>query len=312
MAKNLFKKHTTQLTARSNISEIRNRLLQLEDTQKTDIIVPGGPVGDYVKRAADQQWYDPSGVLISPEKYPDAVEKLEAAAQKNKNYKSVYDDLSDDDKESAEDLTDKLNFLEALQNLGDLSALSEAEPKDFIYAVNLLADKFTSDKFDPYPVDPDNPAPLNYEYIRKYFPDGAKILNAKLKNIADSKQNFDTDQLLRQLSEWMGLRAHYILEGVDVKGDEDDAEEEAGKKQYRADVASGKAFDPATWGSSAEAQAYAQQTANDRDEYRANQNRANNQMIDKTVNDLRNAEMFNTGQQEYLKQQLAQLMGKKF
>ena len=55
-----------------------------------------------------------------------------------------------------------------------------------------------------------------------------------------------------------------------------------------------------------------QATAADWEQVRAHRNDMNNMAIDKTVNDLRNAEYFNTGQKEYLQQQLAQLMAKKF
>ena len=34
-------------------------------------------LGDYVKRAADQQWYDPNGVRIDPIKYADYIKKLD-------------------------------------------------------------------------------------------------------------------------------------------------------------------------------------------------------------------------------------------
>jgi hypothetical protein len=53
-------------------------------------------------------------------------------------------------------------------------------------------------------------------------------------------------------------------------------------------------------------------TAADWEAYKAQQNAIQNQLIDQTVNDLRNAEYFKTGQEHYLQQQLAQLMAKKF
>jgi hypothetical protein len=53
-------------------------------------------------------------------------------------------------------------------------------------------------------------------------------------------------------------------------------------------------------------------TAADYELYRQQQNQIQNQLIDQTVNDLRNAEFFNTGQTHYLQQQLAQLMAKKY
>lgn len=55
-----------------------------------------------------------------------------------------------------------------------------------------------------------------------------------------------------------------------------------------------------------------QATAADWEAYRAQQNAIQNDLIDQTVNDLRNAEYFKTGQEHYLQQQLAQLMAKKY
>ena len=53
-------------------------------------------------------------------------------------------------------------------------------------------------------------------------------------------------------------------------------------------------------------------TTTDYEAYRKTQNEIQNGLIDQTVNDLRNAEYFNTGQTHYLQQQLAQLMAKKY
>lgn len=53
-------------------------------------------------------------------------------------------------------------------------------------------------------------------------------------------------------------------------------------------------------------------SAADWEALKSQQNAINNQQIDQTVNDLRNAQYFKTGQEQYLQQQLAQLMAKKF
>jgi hypothetical protein len=45
--------------------------------------------------------------------------------------------------------------------------------------------------------------------------------------------------------------------------------------------------------------------------HNADQARLHNQRVDKTVNDLRNAEIFNTGQADYLRQELEALKAKK-
>jgi hypothetical protein len=54
-----------------------------------------------------------------------------------------------------------------------------------------------------------------------------------------------------------------------------------------------------------------QATAADWAEHQAEVNRQNNAALAKTMNDLRYAEYFNTGQQNYLQQQAAQLIGTK-
>lgn len=146
-------------------------------------------LGDYVKRASDQQWYDPKGVLISQEKYPDFVKKLDATPAAQTAYQS---------------------------------ALSSGGGSDSAY----------------------------------------------IKAQVDAQVKAQLDA------------------------------------QAKKAVAKAEEMHPSP--------PMPQATAADWEEYKAEQNRINNQMIDKTVNDLRNAEYFNTGQQEYLKQQMAQLMAKKF
>jgi hypothetical protein len=47
------------------------------------------PKGDYVKRASDQQWYDPNGILISQDKYPDFVKKLDATPAAQTAYQAA-------------------------------------------------------------------------------------------------------------------------------------------------------------------------------------------------------------------------------
>jgi hypothetical protein len=270
MSKNIFKKHTNQLTARSNISEIRNRLLQLEDTQETN--------------------------------------------------NSVYDDIPDEVKDRSERVNKKFDFVEKVKSI-DVPAFIKASPEDFIYSINLLAEKWTRGP-NPYSLYPFEPELLSYDWVRLETPDVTNGLNAKLKNIANLRRTLSTNDLITQISDWIALRAAYITLAIDKSTEEPDPPNATFRntnlwydekdEQYRADLASGKIRAPTLTLSPQEKQAMAQQTAADRDEYRANQNRANNQMIDKTVNDLRNAEYFNTGQQDYLKQQLAQLMGKKF
>ena len=44
--------------------------------------------GDYVKRASDQQWYDPNGVLIDPVKYASYIEKLDNTTAAKTRYQA--------------------------------------------------------------------------------------------------------------------------------------------------------------------------------------------------------------------------------
>jgi hypothetical protein len=44
--------------------------------------------GDYVKRVSDQQWYDPNGVMIDPEKYADYIKKLDATPMAQTQYQA--------------------------------------------------------------------------------------------------------------------------------------------------------------------------------------------------------------------------------
>jgi len=47
------------------------------------------PKGDYIKRASDQQWYDPNGILISQDKYADFVKKLDATPAAQTAYQAA-------------------------------------------------------------------------------------------------------------------------------------------------------------------------------------------------------------------------------
>jgi hypothetical protein len=44
--------------------------------------------GDYVKRVSDQQWYDPNGVMIDPDKYADYIKKLDATPMAQTQYQA--------------------------------------------------------------------------------------------------------------------------------------------------------------------------------------------------------------------------------
>ena len=46
------------------------------------------PKGDYVKKASDQQWYDPNGVLIDPIKYAEYIKKLDATTSAQTRYQA--------------------------------------------------------------------------------------------------------------------------------------------------------------------------------------------------------------------------------
>ena len=44
--------------------------------------------GDYIKRASDQQWYDPNGILIDPVKYASYIEKLDNTSAAKTRYQA--------------------------------------------------------------------------------------------------------------------------------------------------------------------------------------------------------------------------------
>lgn len=147
------------------------------------------PKGDYVKSAADQQWYDPNGVLISADKYADFIKKLDATPAARTAYQSAQ-----------------------VKGTGSDSAFIQAKVDAQVKAkLDAIAKETAQKALSEYP-----PAPPP------------------------------------------------------------------------------------------------QATAADWEQHKAEQNRINNQMLAKSVNDLRYAEWFNTGQQDYLKGQVAQLIGTKF
>ena len=152
-----------------------------------DIIVKT-PKGNYVKRVDDQEWYDPNGILISQEKYPEYVKKLDATPAAQARYQS----------ERGQGSTDAMNK-------ANQAAYSKAE---LDAAVQAAVDKALAAHPQPTPPSP-------------------------------------------------------------------------------------------------------QATAADWAEHQAEVNRQNNAALAKTMNDLRYAEYFNTGQQAYLQQQAAQLIGTK-
>jgi hypothetical protein len=132
--------------------------------------------GDYVKRASDQQWYDPNGILIDADKYPEFVAKLDKTDAARTRYQS----------DSVNGAGSDTSFVKSIkQKLAPSSKKSTSDP-------------------------------------------------------AAPNQQYDLERL------------------------------------------------------------------------RMDRNMAQNDLIDKTVNNLRNAEIFGTGQEEYLRQQLAQLMAKKY
>jgi hypothetical protein len=144
------------------------------------------PKGDYVKRASDQQWYDPNGILISQDKYADFVAKLDATPAAQARYQAERGKGSD---------VAAIKSREAAYSKAELDA-----------AVKAAVDKAMAAHPQPAPPPP-------------------------------------------------------------------------------------------------------QATAADWAEHQAEVNRQNNAAMAKTMNDLRYAEYFNTGQQDYLKQQVAQLIG---
>ena len=67
--------------------ELKNYLIESQVAISKDIHVKT-KLGDYVKRVADQQWYDPKGVHIDPEKYADYIKKLDATPAAQTQYQN--------------------------------------------------------------------------------------------------------------------------------------------------------------------------------------------------------------------------------
>ena len=79
-----------QKQTKSLEQRLQEELSLISETQvhiTKDIIVKT-PSGEYVKRASDQEWYDPNGTLIDADKYADYVAKLDRTHQAQTQYQA--------------------------------------------------------------------------------------------------------------------------------------------------------------------------------------------------------------------------------
>ena len=356
--------------------------IQLSESQVyiTKDIRVKSPEGDYVKKAEDQQWYDPNGMLIDPTKYSEYIKKLDATPAAQTRYQADSKKGFGTDKNAT---NNKSQTIEPAKSINiDIRYYPTIKYNGQPYAYNNnqwypAEYKFWDDKFLPY--DPEADAEINSIIATSNDPKideiKQKIYDFRSEQTASrlsAQQKFSTDpselrqryylrkdheadrantrREIQKNKHWIMKESQvYITKDIHVKtpkGDyikrhEDqewyapngvridpekypeyikklDATPQA-QTRYQSDAEKGFGSDEGVK-KAQQAKANAptpkielpKATAADWEEYKANQNRINNQMIDKTVNDLRNAEYFKTGQEQYLQQQLAQLMAKKF